>query len=437
MTHSSPSAHEPAAARLCPTGFAPRALLLGFALLLFVPTAWAQQMPSSVEIGGQIRQRTQIDDRDFNADTSPDDFHELRTRLNAEFTPVERVEVFVQIQDTRNFGDGGSTLSPPDGTFDLHQGYFKVNSLFDAPLSLKVGRQKLVYGNQRLVGGVEWSNQARTFDAGVLAYETETASVDLFAARIPPRFENSSDPFTSSGEGSDNLVGLYSTWTLTPSQTLEVFATFDNDSRDVTGSDETRLTRFTPGVTLKGSVSQVSYTLEGIYQGGELAGNTIQASLLSAFAKYTFDASGSPSVGAGYTRLSGNDPTDDEEGTFQTLFATNHKFYGFMDYFLGTPAAGLQDAHLKLSASLSEKISVGANIHHFMEAEGGSGSTDTFGQEVDLTFSYQFADPVSVTVGASSFFPGDTLPSSGAPDVSGGNTDDTSYWGYVMTSVNF
>lgn len=409
-------------------------MLIGFVLLLLVPPAQAQDL-SDVTLNGHIRQRTQIDDRDFNADTSPDDFHELRTRLNAGFTPTDRVEVFVQIQDTRNFGDGGSTLSPPDGTFDLHQGYFKIDDLFDAPLSLKVGRQKLVYGNQRLVGGVEWSNQARTFDAGLLAYDGETASVDLFAARLPPRF-------ASSGEGSNNLVGLYSTWTLTPSQTLEVFATFDNDSRDITvgGSEETQLTRFTPGVTLKGSVSQLSYTLEGIYQGGELAGNTIQASLLSAFAKYTFDASGSPSVGAGYTRLSGDDPTDDDVGTFQTLFATNHKFYGFMDYFLGTPTAGLQDAHLKLSAGLSESISVGANIHHFVEAEGGSGSTDTFGQEVDLTLSYQFADPVSVTVGASGFFPADTLPPNGASpvvDTSGGNTDDTSYWGYIMTSVNF
>jgi hypothetical protein len=349
------------------------------------------------------------------------------------FTPVERVEAFVQIQDTRNFGDGGSTLSPPDGTFDLHQGYFKLNNLFDAPLSLKLGRQKLVYGTQRLIGGVEWSNQARTFDGGVLAYEGETASVDLFAARLPPRFGNSSG-------GSDNLIGLYSTWTLTPSQTLDVFAIFDNDSGEVTGSDETRLTRFTPGVTLKGSVSQLSYTLEGIYQGGEQAGNTIQASLLSAFAKYTFDTSSSPSIGAGYTRLSGNDPSEDSDGTFETLFATNHKFYGFMDYFLGTPAAGLQDAHIKVSAGLSESISVGANVHHFMEAEGGSGSTDTFGQEVDLTLSYQFADPVSVTVGASGFFPADTLPPNSASpvvDTSGGNTEDPSYWGYVMTSVNF
>jgi len=430
MTHSSSPVPQSTAARVPPTGGDPRAVLLGFVLLLFVPTAWAQQMPSSVEIGGQIRQRTQVDDRDFNADTSPFDFHELRTRLHAGFTPVERVEAFVQIQDTRNFGDGVSTLSPPDGTFDLHQGYFKLTNLFDAPLSLKVGRQKLVYGTQRLVGGVEWSNQARTFDGGVLAYDGETASVDLFAARLPPRFDNSRG-------GADNLIGLYSTWALTPNQTLDVYAIFDNDSGEVTGTDETRLTRFTPGVTLKGSVSQLSYTLEGIYQGGEQAGNPIQASLLSAFAKYTFDTSRRPSIGAGYTRLSGDDPTDDEDGTFQTLFATNHKFYGFMDYFLGTPAAGLQDAHLKLSAGLSEKISVGANIHHFVEAEGGSGSTDTFGQEVDLTLSYQFADPVSVTVGASSFFPGDTLPSSGAPDVSGGNTDDTSYWGYVMTSVNF
>ncbi len=397
-----------------------RAMLIGFVLLLLIPVAHAQEM-SDFTLDGHIRQRSQLDKKSFSSDASAFDFHELRTRLNVGFAPTDRIETFVQVQDTRNFGDGNSTLSPPDGTLDLHQAYFKVSELFDAPVSLKLGRQKLVYGTQRLIGGVEWSNQARTFDGGVLAYDGETASVDLFAARLPE---------SGPGEGSDNLVGLYSTWAVA-GQTLDVFAILDNDTREIGG--ETQLTRFTPGVTLKGAFSQVSYTLEGAYQGGNQAGSSIGASLLSAFAKYTFDTSSSPSIGAGYTRLSGDDdPSDDEIKTFDTLFATNHKFYGFMDYFLGIPgdtdSAGLQDLHVKTSVGLSESISLGLKGHHFMQAAApGGGSTEAFGQEIDLSLGYQFADPASVKFGVSTFFPGDAF----APD------GDTAFWGYVMTSVNF
>ena len=399
---------------------------MGILMLLFVPATAAQEMPSSVEIGGQVRQRTQLDDKDFSSSTSPDDFHELRTRLNAGFTPVDRVKAFVQIQDSRRFGNGSGTLAPPTNTFDLHQAYFKLNGLFDTPVSLKLGRQELAYGNQRLIGAVGWHPRGRTFDGAVLAYDTKAASVDVFAARLAPGFSGT----TTSGEGSNNLLGIYSTWSVAKQQTLEVFAILDNNTRDV--GSETSLTRFTPGVTLKGTFSQVSYTLEGAYQGGDNAGQTIGASLLSAKADYTFETSGSPSVGGGYTRLSGDaNPSDDEFGTFNTLFATNHKFYGYMDFFLSIPSQasnGLQDAHLTASANVTEKLGVSAKVHHFMEADAPSSrSTEAYGQEVDLTLSYQFADPVSVTVGTSAFFPGDAQAPNG----------DTAYWGYVMTSVNF
>ena len=186
MTHSSSSAHQPAAARFRPMGLDPRAMLLGLALLFFVPTAWAQQMPSSVEIGGQVRQRSQLDDKSFASGATADDFHELRTRLNVGFTPVERVKAFVQIQDSRRFGNGSGTLAPPTNTFDLHQAYFKLNGLFDTPVSLKLGRQQLVYGNQRLVGAVGWHPRGRAFDGAVLAYDTESTSVDVFADRLAP-----------------------------------------------------------------------------------------------------------------------------------------------------------------------------------------------------------------------------------------------------------
>ncbi len=406
-----------------PIALVSRVGLVGLVVSFLAPTVWAQELPSSLDVGGQIRERSQLDAKDFDPDASTVDFHELRTRLHLGFAPVERVDAFVQIQDSRRFGAGSGTLAPPTNTIDLHQAYFKISDLFGAPLALTVGRQEMAYGNQRLIGSVGWHPRGRTFDGGVLAYETETVSVDLFAARLADRFTT-----PPGGEGSENLLGVYSSWALAEAQTLEVFAILDNDTEDV--NDENRLTRFTPGGTLRGSFSRISYTVEGAYQTGTMQGTSIGASLLSATADYRFGTAGAPSLGAGYTRLSGDaDPSDDELGTFNTLFATNHKFYGYMDYFLSIPdhaPGGLQDLHVTGSTPLTEATSVRAKFHHFTQTAAPAGvSPDVYGQELDLTLRYQFADPVSVTVGASTFFPGDAMSPNG----------ETAYWAYVMTTV--
>lgn len=58
-----------------------------------------------------------------------------------------------------------------------------------------------------------------------------------------------------------------------------------------------------------------------------------------------------------YDHLSGDDdPSDGTVRVFDTLFATNHKFYGLADYFLNIPVQtvgrGLQDLALKAWAYL-------------------------------------------------------------------------------------
>jgi hypothetical protein len=49
-------------------------------------------------------------------------------------------------------------------------------------LSATLGRQFLSYGDQRLVGPLEWLNQARTFDAVKFRYTAEKYSLDFFVS---------------------------------------------------------------------------------------------------------------------------------------------------------------------------------------------------------------------------------------------------------------
>lgn len=407
-------------------------------LLVLAPAAQAQPL-SGLTVTGELRQRSELDARDFNADTTPASVHLLRTRLNAAFEPADRVEVFLQIQDSRLFGDGDpdrarGTMDPSAGQLDMHQAYFVVDRLFDTALSLKVGRQELVYGNQRLIGAVGWSNVGRTFDAARLAYESARGSIDLFAARLVETL--------GEDQGAQNFFGLYSTWTVADGHTLDAFALLDNDTNEVSGDggeSVDRLVRFTPGAALRGRWSRFSYELEAAYQTGKRAvtpgedRSTIGASLLGVNARYVLDPRRDVTLGAGYTRLSGDDtPGDGDLGQFNTLFATNHKFYGLMDFFPATAAPfGLQDAHVDVAAQVSEPVRLAVAVHHFAQADATPDrSGQTLGQELDLTLTYEFADALTFTAGASGFVPDDAM------ERATGN-DDVAYWGYVMSTINF
>ena len=86
--------------------------------------------------------------------------------------------------------------------------------------------------------------------------------------------------------------------------------------------------------------------------------------------------------------LSGDDdPTDATTNAFNTLYATNHKFYGYMDYFLFIPQqldqAGLVDGIIRAAFQLNPTTVFRADLHRFHTAEERLGET-ALGTEFDL-----------------------------------------------------
>jgi len=404
-------------------------LLLALFLLLVGSHVHAQ----IVTVNGQIRHRSEYDAKELAAAGDSSAFHLLRTRLSATARPNEHVSAFIQIQDSRMFGDedpgrGRGTLDGDANQLDVHQAYLGVQIPGISGLSARVGRQEFVYGNQRLVGSVGWSNIGRTFDGAVLKLDNENVAADFFAAQLVGPDEM---------PGTQNLFGLFTDWTITGDHSVDVFALLDNDTNELTAGPDAgdgRLTRFTPGLRLHGSPDAFDYTLEAVYQTGNVATaddaarSSISAYLLGAAAGYS---TGSARFGAGYTRLSGDDnPTDNESQTFNTLFATNHKFYGFMDYFPSlSGSAGLTDVELSVAASLSRAVRVKLGAHHFATAVSSPGVSSTLGQEIDVSATYLGLDAFQITAGASMFVPGDILETTLG--------SDATYWLYLTFMVSF
>ncbi len=176
------------------------------------------------------------------------------------------------------------------------------------------------------------------------------------------------------------------------------------------------------------------WRVEGAYQLGTRFRNDVAAHLFAARAGTRLGRS--LAVTLWYDYLSGDDrPFDDEERVFDTLYATNHKFYGFMDLFLNIPVQtagrGLQDVALKGAYDLGEDVALAADAHAFLLAATDGLDSGHVGEEVDLSLRWRYAPGVVVSGGLSYFVAGDAW--SGAL----GNDDENQVWTYLMLDVVF
>ena len=195
---------------------------------------------------GQVRQRAEFDNKDFDSGSNASNTNYLRTRLGFLFAPEDDLGIFIQLQDSRGFGEETSTLDGSAGNFDMHQAYVRVYNIFNQPLTLKLGRFEAAFGNQRLIGAVGWSNIGRSFDGGVLTHETDKLKTDFFG------FD----------EELKTTYGIYSNYKAPFCESIDGFVILEDHQVD----DELR--RYTAGLFLKGKLDNAHYEAEFAYQGG-------------------------------------------------------------------------------------------------------------------------------------------------------------------------
>ncbi|ULQ52812.1 alginate export family protein [Flavihumibacter fluvii] len=130
---------------------------------------------------GQLRTRTEV--RNGLGNLVPKGaqaavFTSQRTRLSLGYK-WDRINFGIAIQDVRVWGQDASSISNADGNrLMLHEGWADITLANKADstitfrwvdqLSLKVGRQELNYDDVRLVGNLDWLQQARRHDMALL-----------------------------------------------------------------------------------------------------------------------------------------------------------------------------------------------------------------------------------------------------------------------------
>jgi hypothetical protein len=438
------------------------------------------------DVGAQLRLRYEVKDNlaiagapgslDFRKDGASVDNSYFMSRVRPRVGyNGQWFSFMVEGRSSTTTGDGRNPNPESDGPMDLHQAYVSVGNHKEFPLSTKVGRQELSYGDERLVGAFAWNNIGRVFDAAKVRWQNPWFGADFFTSKLVlPNEHNFNMP-----NDYDYFSGMYATTKKVPKQTTDFYFLARNASTFAATAQVGSLVGlpsardiYTVGIRGKsnpGELGNWDYTYELMGQFGHFNDPAIgaagpnslthQAYALHASGGYTWTESAmTPRVALEYNFGSGDsNPTDDKHETFENLFPTNHKFYGIMDF------VSLQNTHnIKLASSIKPLprltlmldyrlywlADTGDNFYAVTGARRGGiattpggtgyGINPTYGNfvgsEIDLIASFALSPQITIEAGYGHFFVGDYVKQS-LSGAAFGSTDANFF--YIQTNFNF
>ena len=252
---------------------------------------------------------------------------------------------------------------------EVNQAYLDWKPIDSLPI--RGGRQEIVVDNSRFVGNVAWRQNHQSYDAATVHFKG-VENLDLGLAYITRQrtVTGASRPMSTGHlEGAYTFAGL--------GKLRAYYLSVDYDQEALWElSTSTLGASFAGNAKLSESLG-LTYRLELATQ--QDTGNNpenVDADYIRADLGLKF---GEFSIGAGYEVLGGRSGN----GSFNTPLATLHKFNGWADKFLATPAKGLKDAFLSVGAVFG-RWNLLAVYHDFAADSGGA----SWGTEIDAQVVY-------------------------------------------------
>lgn len=409
-------------------------------LMLGKPTlGWTQ-----LSLTGQLRTRTELRDGYGTLETkgnTPAFLTSQRARLNFNYRS-SRVIFQMSLQDVRIWGADASTINNADGNrLSLHEAWADIilvnardSTLPKSPIeyfSIKLGRQELVYDDQRLLGNLDWLQQARRHDAIVFKLLHKGWQADLGAAfnqhsdaigynatyytpsNVPPYVKDSKGNLAPTPAGMVPLANATGFSAKTGSPSLASAAGTNGMNQLYKSMQYLYLAKKFNSTRIAGlvfadefgkysldSVRNIAGADTGYIYGHRFNRSGIHARLTAgALLTSQLDDQKHWSLQAGYYYQTGRNRDgasvgaytttlalsftprhwlftagwDYLKGGFDPLYGTPHKFWGSMDYFYaasGAPAAGLNNPFFKTRyISTNTRFTAELAYHYFGLAE--------------------------------------------------------------------
>ena len=373
----------------------PTLLSLAIASATLAQGAFAAEELSNLFTQGKpiLDARYRFENVDQNNDLRDANAQTLRTRAGFQSGQWYGLSGLLEVDNVSRIGDDAynstrngqkeyAVVADPDGT-EVNQALLRYDHKLGSAV---LGRQRINLDNQRFIGSVAWRQNEQTFDGALTQLKPldgltlSYAYLDQVNTVFGPdngRYDNLTNP--ANIDGHSHLINAQ--YVFMPQLTATAYSyllDLDNIAVAPTAAEGT-LSSQTSGLRLNGVVAGVSYALEYAQQ-KDYGDNPLELDSEYYLAELGYTLKG-VQLKAGYEVLGGDNGTGNR--AFQTPLATKHAFQGWADQFLTTPADGIEDAYVGVTAPL-----LGGTLqawYHDFSTEQGS---DEYGNEIDLSYAH-------------------------------------------------
>lgn len=389
--------------------------LLLFALNSFTNQLQAQNESEELKLNLQLRPRAEFRNGLFTPileGQKPASFISQRSRIGMVYSKNEKLKIGLTTQVVTTWGNDPQVQTTAND-ISVYEAWAQL--YFNAKWNLKIGRQVFSYDDERILGTLDWNNAGRKHDAALLEFKKEK-----FKANAAFAFNQNTERVTGTfydNSQSQPYKAMEFLWMKYDfSKAFSASAIFMNlDIQNRIDSSVAHLQTF--GGNLFYKKDKVNLMATYYYQSGNNPlKNTasIKTSAWMAAVKADYNFSKKVGVGIGSDYLTGRDMNAQSARvtSFNTLYGTQHKFYGLMDYFYSASAhdnVGLWDSYLNFYANPSERFSGQVSLHHFeapatIISYSGSKAQSSLGNEADISISYSVMKDVKLSGGYSEMF---------------------------------
>jgi hypothetical protein len=411
------------------------AALIFAALLAAGPQAVAQdeeEKGRDVKWFGSLRVRPEYNDNLGDIASARDDkigYASYRANFGTAIELDQDVSVLINVQALGFWGEEGTPqrgfqgFGSEDTNLIFHEAYVDAKKVFGTNLSIRGGRQPLVFGDEWLLGdsdfygGTSWDGIRGTF-------ENRFGEVNLFWSKVAETdLVEIFDPFGDQG-GDFDLYGIWTDWKLDDVQSLDLAVLYTLDHREG-GGVPWQDKRWTGHVRYAfGGEQGFFFNGNAAYQWGDTNEPGFEQKLSASAAEltggFTWQRGGNPyQLFARLAQYSGDQASSVEDNeTFVPIAQDNHARYGLLDLwtgqwgfvpYLGGPS-GVQFIQVGFDATLPNTLRLRLQAQQVSRDEEAPGSDNkNLGKEFGLSSFYNYGKNLEVELGVGIFFPGASI----------------------------
>jgi hypothetical protein len=389
---------------------------------------------ATIDVGGQYRMRhhSERNFRGLGLTGVDDDFLLHRTRLYGNAEVGDYFRFYGEMIDAESNYENFAPRAIEVNRSDVQNLFVDARLLENesGSLSARVGRQELLYGEQRTISPLDWANTRRTFEGAKLFWVGEDWNIDAFYTRPVITDPHNFD----SPDYSQEFMGVYATLKAVEDQTVDFY---------YIGYNTPAFKFDTWGTRYFATREQWMFEVEGAAQTGDFSGldHLTGATTIGVGRNLDDGFDWSPVLWTYYDYAGGDNTLGNG---YHHLFPLSHRYLGFMDLF---GRRNIESFNAQLTLQPHERVKLLAWYHYLwlenrndtpynvnMTAfnPANTPADSELGHEIDLLMTLTLHPRANLQVGYSHFFAGEYYElTPGVP-----HRGDADFW-YTQAEFNF